>query len=451
MRTATRPLNSSAVTAANAKFYRDHPEMVRDGKPIAIDPSAPSQAQYRKEWMDAYAANGGGVTTNDKKAAANEVSKAKTKANESFGNGSPTSPVAPCPKEPAPPVNRAIVVAPPPGPPPSNQTRCKLVRSNLVCSHGRRPSPAGLLMVVPSGTANGDTISCQGTLEGGCGEHIDWSIDVYRRKGSSTSFTARALEAELRGVFGLERASPKVYRVSASACQGGPSSYEIRAYPPGAVGFRLDSQRLFRNIYECLKKLPISEEKRGEWSAKWFQGAVEYSGSWQEDKPSHRVYYEKKWQGGFDPLVGGGIEAPVYPLNIVPPWLVRWVKAGLYIEVNFGLKVQVGVKGKYWPDTGANEWSEKFISATGEGKVTPSVKFELIDEDVVQAAISGETGISVSGTGAFDQVPAVEIKAGWDGIKAKATIKAAWGWVELSREFQLLGPEPLIDYDHQFV
>jgi hypothetical protein len=60
-RTARRPLDRDAVRAADDQFYANHPELVQDDKRIPLDPSDPSQADLRSEWMDLYVANGGEV------------------------------------------------------------------------------------------------------------------------------------------------------------------------------------------------------------------------------------------------------------------------------------------------------------------------------------------------------------------------------------------------------
>lgn len=67
-RTARRPLDRDAVRAADDQFYADHPELVQDGERIPLDPSAPSQADLRSEWIDLYVAKGGQVEGDEGKA-----------------------------------------------------------------------------------------------------------------------------------------------------------------------------------------------------------------------------------------------------------------------------------------------------------------------------------------------------------------------------------------------
>jgi hypothetical protein len=63
---ATRPLNQSACSAADDDVYSKHADDPRpnalydaDGQRNPLDPTDPSQADLRQEWMDSYKANGG--------------------------------------------------------------------------------------------------------------------------------------------------------------------------------------------------------------------------------------------------------------------------------------------------------------------------------------------------------------------------------------------------------
>ena len=59
-RTAVRPLDPEAVSAADDQFYANHPELVdANGERIPLSATDPSQAGLRSEWMDLYEANGG--------------------------------------------------------------------------------------------------------------------------------------------------------------------------------------------------------------------------------------------------------------------------------------------------------------------------------------------------------------------------------------------------------
>jgi hypothetical protein len=58
-RIAVRPMNRQAVNQSNNEFYRNHPEMIDNGKRIPIDPCNPNHAKYQEEWMDSYVKEGG--------------------------------------------------------------------------------------------------------------------------------------------------------------------------------------------------------------------------------------------------------------------------------------------------------------------------------------------------------------------------------------------------------
>jgi hypothetical protein len=73
---AKRPLNQSAVRAADDQLYSDHADDPRpnplydaDGNRQPLDANNPDQADLRKEWTDDYKANGGGMEPEDNSAA----------------------------------------------------------------------------------------------------------------------------------------------------------------------------------------------------------------------------------------------------------------------------------------------------------------------------------------------------------------------------------------------
>lgn len=56
----SRPLNHSAVSAADDEFYQRHPEFIQeDGTRVPLDDNDPAQANLREEWRELYLANGG--------------------------------------------------------------------------------------------------------------------------------------------------------------------------------------------------------------------------------------------------------------------------------------------------------------------------------------------------------------------------------------------------------
>ena len=67
-----------------------------------------------------------------------------------------------------------------------------------------------------------------------------------------------------------------------------------------------------------------------------------------------------------------------------------------------------------------------------------TAKLALVSPDVIEAAISGESGLGLEVVGTSGDEAKVELVIKFDGVKGKASAKAAWGWVELTREFQLV-------------
>ena len=69
---AKRPLNKSAVKAADDDLYQNHADDPRpnalydaNGNRKPLNPDDPGQAGLRQEWMDAYQANGGDTEKSD--------------------------------------------------------------------------------------------------------------------------------------------------------------------------------------------------------------------------------------------------------------------------------------------------------------------------------------------------------------------------------------------------
>lgn len=434
---ATQPLNPAAVKAANDEFYAKHPEMVVDGKRIPLESNNPAQAAMRREWMDAYERNGGEVEPISRK----QVNKAKEDAEKKSASKPVGGTAVSCPDNHTPQA-APVTNVPPQAAPPQQNPPCELLEVKVNCEHGRIPGSEKILMVVPDSTASlGDKINGIIRIKGGCGKHAAWSVGgmwTSEGKGTSFDFLAKTWAAAARSIFTLESVTPQVYRAEGKACAGGPQMYEIRAYPPGKVGVKIDVRKIIERILSILKYLPLPEEELNKWTKQWFQGAIEYEGAWKEDAGSWKAYYEKGWTGGFDPLFGIAYKGPIYPMTLVPGFLAKWVKAGLFYEVKVGAKAQCAIKGKYWPHDGKNEWDEYSIGGGGSGKGALSLELKLASSEVVEGAITGETGLGVEVFGKKSAKAEVELKFKFDGVKGSATLKAVWGWIELKREFQIL-------------
>lgn len=336
----------------------------------------------------------------------------------------------------------ATVPQPPPQPPPKPAASkvCELTGFDLHCSHGRRPGPGGVLMVVPGSEFGGDAISGALQIKGGCGDHPSWVVTGPEGKqGKSASLDFKALRSGLHAseLFALQGASPNVYRVEAHGCAGG-RAVEVHAYPPGQVSYALGITKLVERIADLIKFLPIEEAQKKRWEKEWFQGSAGFEGGWKEEEGSWRAYYEKSWSVGYDPLFGIKHHGPIYPLTLVPGWLEKWVKAGLFIEIGFSAKLKVTAKGRYWPTDSATQWGTRTVSGGGDGKFALSVEAMLWDEDVAEVILAGETGAGLELGRTDGEETEVTLTLKHAGVKGIATVKAVYGVVEFKREFQLV-------------
>lgn len=433
-------MDPAAEAKADDDFYKRHSEMVVNGERVPLDPSDPAQAGLRQEWMKDYQNHGGKVEP----VRAHHVRHAKDKANKHFGSKTVAAPAQNCPLQGGKPSPAPVKLAReqrPAGNKNGGEPVCELVSASLTCEHGRKAGPEGILMVVPRSTAAaGDTVTATLKMKGGCGPHPSWSVGGYwtsEGKGASFSFNAETWLPSALGFLSLRGVSPHTYQVQVNAC-GGPLSFDVRAYPPGKVSAKFDVRKYIDTIVAALKHLPVEEDELDKFVGDWFQGAIEYSGRWQEDEASWKAYYDMAVTGGFDPLFGVKFKKQVYPPSLAPEWVYKWVKAGLFFEFKLGAKLQCALKGKYWPHKDESEWGEKSITGGGSGKGALSLELKLVSSDLVEGALTGEMGAGVEVEAASGEDAKVVVKLKFDGILAKATFKAAWGWVEVTREFQLV-------------
>ncbi len=440
---AVKPIDHKALEAANRDFYQAHPDKVIDGRPVPIHPNSRADAQDRQEWMKSYVKHGGKVEP----IRAEHVRNAKKQAHANFPRTDVGKPLQAClatPKNKGAPSSGGRNELPKTVKPPvqGKGPICELVSTKLTCEHGRIPGKIGILMVVPDSTASlGDHIDGQVKLKGGCGQHPSWSVGgMWTSQGiaGSFSFNAKTWKPSALGFFTLKGVSPQTYQVQTSACGGGPAVYEIHAYPPGKVAAKLDIGKITDEIRNALEILPVPEEELEKWAKQWFRGSVEYSGAWKEDSGTWKAFYEMSVAGGFDPLFGVAYKGPVYPVTLVPGFLAKWVKAGLFFEIKCGVKFAAAFKGKYWPSDDKSDWSERTVSGGGSGGGALSLELKLASSELVEGSISGETGLSAEVVKTSSDEPKVELAIKFDGIKGKASLKAVFGWVEFSREFQLI-------------
>jgi hypothetical protein len=459
-RRAVKPINPEASKQANDTLYANHPELIQNGQRVPIDPTERSQQGLRDEWLNSYAANGGKVAP----ITGAEAKKTAAKTKTSFSTQPPDAVETPCPntkkpKKSPPPVQRkpvakaagstvatpATKTATPTGTAPA--IVCKLISSSVQCSHGRKPGKQGILMVVPDSTASlGDKITGTIQMNGGCGKHPEWSVDGYwTSKGKGSSFNFNALKfTGPNSFFGLKDVSPHNYNIHIAACGGtSPDDYKISVYPPGKVSFKLNVQELKKRLKSYLDDLPIPPSEVKKIDTNLLVGSFSYSAGWKEDKKSWKALYEMQVAASFDPLFKIFYKGPIYPLTLVPGWLSKWVKAGFFIEVWGAIGSAVAVTGQYDPVDDKTRYSETKASASGTIGGAISLELKLVSADVAEAAVSGETSLTAELSGAYAERFEINWVGKWDGIKGKATIKALWGIVEYSREFQIMAEREL--------
>jgi hypothetical protein len=460
---ATKPIDPKARDAANDAFYKSHPEMVKNGQRVKIKPEASKQAPLRQEWLRLYAKNGGGV----EKVKAKHITNALNGANDGFSSAPVGGSTQTCPlpkRTSGKGVTSGTSASPPPPPPPpppstlrstgsskpsqGKPLNCVFRKATLTCEHGRKASPQGELMVVPSNSsASGDLVDCAMTFSGGCGQHPGWSVSgpsPADTPGLSASVLAKTWTFSALGLVALQAVSPQVYRAEAGGCSGRGRSFEIKTYPPGKVGGKLDLGKLQDWIYGKLGYV-VAEDEMKKWTPHWFRGSAEYGGGWQEDKGSWKACFEHAVTIGFDPLYDMSFKYPVYPEGLVPQAIASWLPGGVVIEAKASAKLQYAFKAAYWPSDGKTVVSEHAAVGGGAGSLALQLELKSASLEVVEAAASGESGFSLEVAAVKGDDAAIKLEFKFGGLKAKASLKLAWGWVELSREFQVISewaPDP---------
>ncbi len=344
---------------------------------------------------------------------------------------------------PAAPAPAPRVAPPPPAQPAPKQTQivCEVVGHTLNCEHGRKPGPSNRLMVVPGSAFGGDTISGAVTLKGGCGEHPSWSVTgarSFQGKGTKYNFRTNAVAVTAVTPDALRTVSPETYSVSVTSCQAGGQSYTVEAYPSGEASYKLAISSFLEDIKKFLELIPVDPDTRAKWEKKVLVGELKFAGAWKEDEGSWRAYCETTFSGGFSPLIGIEHRGQVYPPNLLPGWLTKYVEAGVFLTIGLGADVSVSFATRYWPDTGKSDFGKREVAGGGNGSAKLSLDLKLAGPDLVSGSLAGSTGVGLKVAAAWEDEATIEIQPKWDGLKASATLKACWGLVEINRDFQLI-------------
>jgi hypothetical protein len=302
----------------------------------------------------------------------------------------------------------------------------------------------------------GDRIECAAVLAGGCGQHVEWSISgmwTSTEHGNDTSVLAKTFKpALLEGWLGLQHIAPQTYQIQAVACEGETPSVEVRAYPPDKWGGKIDLDAIHKKIKEWLSHAPIDDDTKEDIEKGWFIGSIEYAQQWKEDKPSNRAFCESSVKGSFDPFFGAKDlpPVPIYPLSVVPAPLQKWLKAGVYFSLEGGVGFEVDLSWAYWPDTDESHYEKTEVSLFGGVKGTLSVNLFVVNKDVVDAEVAGETGLKVGVKFIADAHATVQFFVQWTGLEAAVKVKIAWGWIEYDRTYPLIGETSPIEWPYTF-
>ena len=500
IRRATRPLDPMAVAGANKDFYTAHPELKKDGKPLALSPTDPAQAGLRKEWMDQYARHGGGV----KRTRPAEVQAARHHAELKFSSVLPGSAVVTCGRRSRLPKvigstglsGVGVALATPlfrrnSGAPLQTDVVCKLVKVDVTCSHGRKPGPTGILMVVPKGddgpsspliarAPSEDLVNCVATLVGGCGQHQHWTLRNGERKAGARvtiAATATAIFSPLGGLRWKDL-KPEIYEASYGGCDGGPLVYRIETYPSGKVTWKIDFNKIFDFVEKLKKSTPLLDPGLIRWPlveddapsaselrqqrrenykrldaeevakdrkpTQFLIGKVEYTGAWKEvqagEPDDWQAYYEETLSIGFDPLAELRWKFPVFPASVVPPWLAQRLRLGIFFEVRFSSRVRATVTRHHWPAKALEEWKKWDVNARGGGTFILSGELALASSNIIEAVLAAEIGVylEVKSGASIERGQHSDGLSVWcDGLKCKATLKAVYGIIEYQREWQV--------------
>ncbi|MCX8063178.1 MAG: hypothetical protein N3D16_11410 [Anaerolineales bacterium] len=451
---AILPLNTKAAKAAENEFCAQHSKQAVNGQQGTIPgPNYFTQDELRQAWIEAYERHGGKV----ERLSGIHIRQAKEAAQQQASEKPVGSAIILCPRaeqtalsmgrEPNSSLNASLSIKGgiDEGLPTQSSfsdkqnSVCTLSEVDIYCMHGRQPGPARILMVVPSLNAPGDMIRCNLKIKGECNKHPVWSVGGMRTsksRGTHFEFLAETWVPPNCLPSTIKSLLPQIYRVEGRACTGGPQVYEIRVYPTGKIGTKVNVQKVSEQILDFLKNLPIPKQELSKGSLQWFQGSIEYEGIWKEDK-DWQVFYQESRSGGFDPLCKLDYKGPIDPPTQVPDFLAQWTGPGLFYEVKWGVKLQCSIRSKYWPCNNKEELSEYRVSGENTTENSLFIELKLASSALVEAAIAGENKISIEASNQKSDTAKIELNFKFSSFKGETILKTIWGWVEFKREFQV--------------
>lgn len=334
-------------------------------------------------------------------------------------------------------------------PPPKKEVIvCKLEHADIECSHesgGRPRKPKnGVLEVVPPEA--GDTIKLEGDWDGGCANHPSWTITGFwtgTEKKPKASFKARPWfvgsptgTMMLRWLSGV---APKTYTVTASGCDGN-KHFTVKSYPADKLTVTIDGEKwealqskldwFIHHVIGRVLKEPKFDILKGKASV---------SAQWTEWK-DHTAYY--KWDAavGFNPLIGGKIRVPFGPFAAIPQWMkdLACSEAGFFVEFGGGINVN-----GHWARA-TPEKAKMYADANGYvyGKIGAELK--LMSKKVMAVEVAGKSGFGMNAAPDYkEDKPTLLIELKWEGVKGLVTATAAWGWIEIEHEFNIVDEQTI--------
>jgi hypothetical protein len=321
---------------------------------------------------------------------------------------------------------------------------CELVHADVHCAHPnepRRPSKDGLLEVVPA--ESGDTITLEGKWNGGCADHPAWEVTgFFTTTEKKPKATFRAMPWFVGSPTGtrmlrwLSGVAPKTYDVHAHGCSGLARSYVVRSYPSDKLTVTLDGEKwegLKERLEWFVDKVLGSVLKSPKFEL--LKGKASVNAAWSEWASDHRAFY--KWEAaiGFNPLVAAKVRVPFGPLAGLPQFMrdLTATEAGFFVEFSGGINVNAK-----WARV-TPEKAKAFGEAAGfvYGKVGAELK--LASKKVLSIEVAAKSGFGMKAAPDYaDEKPTLLLELKWEGLKGTVTASAAWGWIEIEHEFNLV-------------
>lgn len=317
--------------------------------------------------------------------------------------------------------------------------KCELLSVSMVCSHGRKPKN-GHLEVVPSEV--GDKIKLKANIKESCGNHAKWDvvgpIGHSSGVGSTFEFKANSWRVGSSSPRVLNDADPQKYEVSVEAC-GGRETLTVWSYPSDKISLKVNGMGGDKTWQDRLSYIESSMSqylKKFSFSAP--SGSVSFSGQWVENENREDAFYRYQISGGFTPIIGLTGRFPIGPTAGIPNWVKTYGDFYCFIEFAGSISATLNFE-RLRP-----EKHTAYLEAKGtfEGKVGASLF--LVDESVLKVEAFGTSGINLKGwTDKELTEPATFWQFDWEGLKVVLSIQLGWGWVEVSREWNIVDGGPL--------